>query len=122
VQPRIKKLKEWPDHADSFFFGCPDYPASDLAGKKTTPEQVKTILEKTIAFAKAAADWSPKPLEEAGRAAAKELGVKDGDFFMVLRIAAMGKKVSPPLFESMEVLGRDETLARLERARAKLGS
>ena len=98
----------------------PRLPARRLLGKRT-PDEARAILERTLAFAKAATTWATKPLEEAGRAAAKESGLKDGDFFMVLRIALMGRKVSPPLFESMEILGRDESLARLERARAKLG-
>lgn len=120
VKDRIKKLKEWSDHADGFFFGCPDYPVAELHGKKTADE-ARAVLDRTLAFAKAAATWAAKPLEEAGRAAAKESGLKDGDFFGVIRVGVMGKKVSPPLFESMEILGRDESIARLERARAKLG-
>ena len=43
----------------------------------------------------------------------KKEGVKNSEFFMVLRVAITGKKISPPLNESMEILGKNETLKRL---------
>lgn len=119
IQERVKKLKEWPDYADLFFFGCPEYPAAELCGKRT-PDEAKAVLDRAIAIVEAAAAAEVKPLDEACRAAAKEMGMKEGDFFMVLRVAATGKRISPPLFETMEVLGRDEALVRLRAAKGKL--
>ena len=49
-------------------------------------------------------------------ALAERLGLKPRDAFQPIRIAVTGSKVSPGLFESMELLGRDETLSRLEAA------
>jgi glutamyl-tRNA synthetase len=42
--------------------------------------------------------------------------MKVGDLFMPVRVAASGSKVSPPLFETLHALGRDETLARMNKA------
>ncbi|HST04383.1 MAG TPA: hypothetical protein VLQ48_06555, partial [Chloroflexia bacterium] len=41
---------------------------------------------------------------------------KAGDLFMILRVAVTGSNVSPPLYESMEILGRDEVLSRVDNA------
>jgi glutamyl-tRNA synthetase len=72
------------------------------------------------AFAECA-DWSAEPLEAAGRAAAEEHGWKAGDFFKPIRVAVTGKAISPPLFGSMVLLGRERTSARLDRALAQFG-
>ena len=59
------------------------------------------------------------------RAFVEESGFTAGQVFGVLRVAVTGQKVSPPLFESMEIIGRETCLARLEtavRALKQLGS
>ncbi len=68
------------------------------------------------------ADFSADVLESRCREAAEELGWKAGDFFRPLRLAVTGRPVSPPLFGSMELLGRDRVLARLDAATGKLTS
>ena len=68
----------------------------------------------------ACGDWSAEELEAAARGAAGELGWKPGDFFRPLRLAVTGKAVSPPLFGSMVLLGRERTLARLDAALERL--
>jgi glutamyl-tRNA synthetase len=55
-------------------------------------------------------------LEPALRALADARGWKAGDLFMAIRVAISGRTATPPLFESMVALGRERTLARLERA------
>jgi glutamyl-tRNA synthetase len=65
-------------------------------------------------------DWSEEPLEAVARSAADALGWKAGDFFRPLRLAVTGRPVSPPLFGSMVLLGREGTLARLDRALARI--
>ncbi len=66
------------------------------------------------------ADFSAEVLEERCRGAAEALGWKAGDFFRPIRLAVTGRAISPPLFGSMELLGRDATLARLDAAAEKL--
>jgi glutamyl-tRNA synthetase len=64
------------------------------------------------------ADWSTAAIEESLKAALVEgLGRKPRQAFGPVRVAVSGRTVSPPLYESIELLGRDRTLARLERAR-----
>jgi glutamyl-tRNA synthetase len=60
------------------------------------------------------------PLEEASRAHVEALGWKVRPLFMALRVAVTGRKVSPPLFESMEILGRERSLARVREAAKRL--
>jgi len=65
-------------------------------------------------------DFAADVLEQRCRAAADEAGIKAGEFFRPLRVATTGRTVSPPLFASMELLGRDRTLARIDEALDKL--
>lgn len=66
------------------------------------------------------ADFSADVLESTCRARADELGWKAGDFFRPLRVAVTGRSVTPPLFGSMELLGRQRVLARLDLALERL--
>jgi glutamyl-tRNA synthetase len=68
----------------------------------------------------AEADFAAEELEARCRAAAEAHGWKAGDFFRPIRVAVTGRAVSPPLFGSMEVLGRDHTLARIDAALGRL--
>ena len=54
--------------------------------------------------------------EQPMRNLAEALGVKAGQLFSVVRVAVTGQRVSPPLFESMEIIGREKSLERLENA------
>ena len=67
-----------------------------------------------------AADFAADVLEGRCRQEAERLGWKAGDFFRPLRIAITGRSVSPPLFGSMELLGRDRVLARIDAALRKV--
>lgn len=115
VKERVKKLKDWPGHVDIFFEPLARYPREELVGTHD-PEAVRRALAMVVAALEA-----PAPLEPRVREIAAEVGMKASDLFMVLRVAVTGRKVSPPLFETMTVLGREETVARLRAALAKLG-
>jgi glutamyl/glutaminyl-tRNA synthetase len=58
-------------------------------------------------------DWNHDAMEKSIREAAEKGNVKAKDVFMELRVAVTGKTVGPPLLESLEILGKDETLKRL---------
>ena len=60
--------------------------------------------------------FDAETVEATLRSLADRLGLKPRDAFQPIRVAVTGSKVSPGLFESIELLGRDETLARLEAA------
>jgi glutamyl-tRNA synthetase len=66
------------------------------------------------------ADFAADVLEQRCRVAADEAGMKAGDFFSPIRVAATGRTVSPPLFASLELLGRERSLARIGTAIEKL--
>jgi len=115
VRERLKRLKEFPEHAAIFFDPLPDTKAAELAGK-LEPAAARAALERALAAIEGAEPFAAGPLEAATRAAAEALGMKPPELFMVLRVAVTGRRVSPPLFETMQVLGREETVARVRRA------
>jgi glutamyl-tRNA synthetase len=65
-------------------------------------------------------DFSAEVLESRCRDAAEQLGWKAGDFFRPIRLAITGRAISPPLFGSLELLGQEATLARIDAAIDKL--
>ncbi|OGY08991.1 MAG: hypothetical protein A2700_01765 [Candidatus Blackburnbacteria bacterium RIFCSPHIGHO2_01_FULL_44_64] len=60
--------------------------------------------------------WSLEEINSSLKKAIEEKGFKTGDFYMTMRLVLAGKKVTPPINESMEILGKEETLSRLETA------
>lgn len=118
VVDRMKKLADFENLTD-FFFKKPSVdPALLLSGK--TKEAVETPLSMFIFRVDKLKLWKRENLEKEGRGTAKELGVKDAELFMLLRISITGKTVTPPLFETMEVLGKEEILDRLQTAVGKI--
>ena len=66
-------------------------------------------------------DFSPAAQQEALKAAlVDDMGIKPKFAYAPLRVALTGRRVSPPLFESMEILGKDASVARLANLRATL--
>ncbi|HWH98346.1 MAG TPA: glutamate--tRNA ligase, partial [Pseudolysinimonas sp.] len=81
----------------------------------------RRILEASAVALEALDDFSTAAIEEALRAELIDgAGLKPRDAFGPLRTAISGRRISPPLFESMEILGKTSTLARLERFRQHL--
>ena len=78
------------------------------------------ILERTKKMLAELPEFKHELMEPPLRALAEELGFKPGPLFGVIRIAVTGKKVTPPLFESIAVLGKDKTLARIDEAMVEL--
>jgi nondiscriminating glutamyl-tRNA synthetase len=98
------------------------YDAELLVPKGRTPEETADALAaaQAVLAGVAVPDFAAGELEALSRNAAEERGWKAGDFFRPLRVAVTGRTVTPPLFGSMELLGRDRTLARIDAARARL--
>jgi glutamyl-tRNA synthetase len=98
------------------------YTAEQLVPRRATAEDARASLEaaRELVAELDDADFSDDVLEQRFREAADGRPMKAGDFFMSVRVAATGRTVSPPLFASLELLGRDRTLARLDTALAKL--
>jgi nondiscriminating glutamyl-tRNA synthetase len=93
-----------------------------LHPKKGGPDEARAALERAAAlFGELdALDFSADVLEQRFREAADAAGMKAGEFFSPIRVAVTGRTVSPPLFDSLELLGRDRALARVELALGKL--
>jgi glutamyl-tRNA synthetase len=98
------------------------YAAELLHPKRGGPAEAAVALEGARAILSEVqdADFSADLLEQRFREAADAAGVKAGDFFSPLRVAVTGRTVSPPLFASLELLGRERSLARVDRALDKL--
>ncbi|HUS57072.1 MAG TPA: glutamate--tRNA ligase family protein, partial [Planctomycetota bacterium] len=120
IQERIAKLnrEQFDAMADFFFVKAADmqYDPALLVPKKQTAESTAAALQKAHAALAQVSVWEAPAMEEKLRAVCDEIGWKASDLFMAIRIAVTGKKASPPLLESMVVLGRDESLARIKRA------
>jgi glutamyl-tRNA synthetase len=83
--------------------------------KFLTPE-TRPQLEAALGALRDTGDFTPDALEVALRKVVEETGAKPKQVFQPLRVAITGTTVSPGIFESLSVLGRDETVARVERA------
>ena len=120
IQERLVVLSEAPDLLRFFFQAPLAYDPALLVPKKLDPATARTVLDRAAQALRDLSDWSVEAIEARIRGLVEELGLKIGDAFMTLRVAATGSKVSPPLFETLHALGKDETLARLERAATTL--
>ncbi len=120
VRERIKLLRDVQGVADFFFLDkLPPYDTAELIPQKGDAELARRVLEKAHQVL-AAAEFTHDGLESALRSAAEEMKIKTGQMFQPVRVAACGRKVAPPLFETLAVLGRDVCLRRIEEAIRKL--
>ena len=122
IRERIKLLTEVVEYTDFFFIDQLSYAREELLGKafKDRADDARAALERSLAAAESVDEWEHGALETALRALAESLSLKAGDLFSLLRVAVTGKRVSPPLFETMEVLGKDRCVARIKAAVAAL--
>lgn len=125
IQERLKLLSEATEKVDWAFLPAEQitYPEpAALIGPKLDAGQSVAVLDTGLALLESVEPFAHAALHDAFRAAAEKAGVKPGGFFAPFRVAITGKTVSPPLFESMEVLGRAETVERVRNAAAVLRS
>ena len=115
VRERIKKLSDFEELA-GFFFKDVSWTEDKLVGRGESVGSVAEKLSSVIELFTAQTKWETKSLEKKTRALAQDKDWKTSTLFMLLRVAVTGQTISPPLFESMEVLGKDKTLARLKGA------
>ena len=122
IRERIKVLSEVVEYCDFFFVDELRYSPEDLLGKAFAGKAAaaKAAVERATAAVESLPEWTHEAIEASLRALAAELGVKAGDLFSLARVAVTGRRVTPPLFESMEILGRERSLDRLRAAAMKL--
>jgi len=122
IQERINTLAEAATYADFFFIDTPEYEASLLVGKKMTRETTLEALKAAEERLSSLESFDHDLLEDTLRHLAGDLGLKTGQLFGILRVATTGRNATPPLFETMKVLGKERCLERIRVAVAKLGS
>ena len=113
VKERLNKLSDYPVLA-GFFFKEPEI------DKKLFSKEAKGQLSLALEVLEKLKTWNKKNLEQVLQGLIKEKNWKTGDFFMNFRIALTGSKITPPITESVEILGKDRTLKRLKVATALL--
>lgn len=116
IQTRLARLTEAPDLL-RFLFAGEAFEVDGAAAAKTLLGEMLPVIEESWRALAKVETWDAASIEAALRAALVDgLGLKPKHAFGPLRVAVTGRTVSPPLFESMELLGRDVTLARVDAA------
>ena len=120
IRERIKLLRDVLTTADFFLVDqLPPYDPAELIPQKGDRAMALKVLTKAREVL-ANVEFKHDPMDQALRAAAQELGVKAGQMFQPIRVAVCGRKNAPPLFETLEVLGRETTLRRIDQALQKI--
>lgn len=116
IKERITKLSDFVPLTD-FLFGKPEYDVETFKKLKIqdTSGGIKGVLEGVVkSLADLPKPWTSSSFEQTVRSVAKELNVPDPDLFQLVRIAVSGQTVTPPLFESIEIMGEERALERLK--------
>ena len=120
IQERMKLLRDIRTVADFFFVEqLPPYDSAELIPKKGDRAMARNVLVKAREVL-ATAEFTHDGLEASLRAASVLLGIKAGQMFEPVRVAVCGRKTAPPLFGTLEALGRPTCLARIGQAIEKL--
>lgn len=114
VQERVKLLTEAPGQVSWLFSDDLDY--DQASWTKVMGDGSAEVLEEAVRRLQGVTEWEAGAIEVALRAMLDELGINARKGLQPLRVAVTGSAVSPPLFESMAVLGQDRTLERLQKA------
>jgi glutamyl-tRNA synthetase len=120
IQERIVTLDDAVTFAGFFFMEEVHPPAEILIGKNMSAEDSAAAALKAYAVIAELPDIQPETTEAHLRALADQLGLRAGQLFGIIRAAVTGSKVSPPLLESMSIIGKEKVLERLELAAEEL--
>jgi glutamyl-tRNA synthetase len=120
IRERIKLLRDVLTAADFFFVEeLPPYDPAELIPQKGDAAMAVKVLQRAKEVLPNV-EFKHDPLDQALRAAAQELGIKAAQMFQPIRVAVCGRKNAPPLFETLEVLGKQTTLRRISLASQRL--
>jgi len=125
IQERVKLLPEFADYTDFFFIDGPlEYANAELMGRayKNKPWAALESVEASLKTLRnlQTSHWTTPKLESTLRELAAERGEKPGALFTPIRVATTGKRIAPPLFDTLETLGQAQTVARLNAAAERL--
>ncbi len=116
IQERLVTLDEATQKAGFFFQEEVTPVPEQLLGKNMTAEESVFAAQKAYAVLEKLPEINLETAELPMRALAEQLGLKAGQLFGILRVAVTGQTVSPPLFESMEIIGKENVLKRITNA------
>ena len=123
LKDRLETLADAPEHMAPFFVDdLPDYDSTLLVPKKTEPAAARRGLEAALALLPEVDLADEAAAEVRFRSLAEELGLKTGQLFMAIRVAATGRTQSPGLFGTLRVIGPDRLRRRFESAIARLSA
>jgi glutamyl-tRNA synthetase len=120
VQERLTVLSDVQSLVGFLFEEAPNPPAEELIPKRLDRDRTVEVLRRACSLLEDFDGHTNEDNEQRFRQTAEDLEVKLGDLLMPVRVALTGSRVSPPLFESIRVLGVCSTLERLKKALGKL--
>lgn len=116
LQPRAKSIVDMLEQSRPFIVDASFLPYDEKAVKKFLTEETKPLLEEIAERIEALDEFTEKSLEDVHRQFLEDKDIKFKIIAQPIRVAIMGKTQSPGLFETMIVLGKEQTLARMKRA------
>ena len=122
IRERLKTLADAAERIPFFFNDDFDYEPGQLIQRKMDAAGTLRALEAAVQVVQSIEEFDAASLEAKLRSLADDLDIKVGQLLGTLRVATSGLKVSPPLFESLEILGRERVARDLMRAIEKLKS
>ncbi|HEX8995771.1 MAG TPA: glutamate--tRNA ligase [Ktedonobacterales bacterium] len=121
-QERMKTLAEAPGMTSFFFVDSISYEPQALIAKNMDAERTLNGLRRAREALVALDGWEAAEMEARLRELVAELGLKPVQLFTSMRVAVTGRTVSPPLFETMETLGRGVSMERIDQAISALSA
>jgi glutamyl-tRNA synthetase len=116
IHERLVTLEEAPDLA-GFFFEEEVHPIpEELVAKGLTAAQSADVARRCLDVLEKLSSFTLEAIEPPMRVLVEELGLSTGQVFGILRVAVTGKRVSPPLFEGFDIIGREKVLDRIRDA------
>ncbi len=119
-QERLKTLGEAAPRVAFFYTGALTYDPALLVQKKMDVASTRAALIRARDLLVSLKTWTHEAMETPMSDLAVELGLSRGQLFGAVRVAVSGSTATPPLFQMMEVLGRERCMTRIEQAIAKL--
>jgi len=116
IRERMVTFDDAPRFAEFFFKEEVVPAAEDLVAKNTTAAESAKIAQECLDVLAQTESFAPEVVEPPMRDLVERSGYKPGQVFGILRVAATGQTVSPPLFECLEILGKEKVLTRLQNA------
>jgi glutamyl-tRNA synthetase len=121
IRERMKRLDEAPGLVDFFFVEeLPSYDPAQLIPKKMDAAGTRVLIGQARAVLDEVSPFTHDSLDAALRGLAEAMGVKVRQLLTPIRVAACGRTVAPPLFGTLEILGRERVLERLDLGLEKL--